>query len=514
MKRPQMVSAGSLNRMLQAGIDSCKRGNFPQGIEFFERASRLDPANWRLQLQLGRAHGFNYDYTAAERCLEQAVRIAPHKTEALAAAGRLLLEFSRPQLAEDYFRRALERKDAPAEIFARLAALYERTRRKEEAAALVERALHLDHACPLARLTQAKLHRQAGRLTEAEEALRPILTAANRESRVRGFYELGRIYDRQERYDEAMSAFLEAKELLRQDAPPLLAELQSFHEYLKQVENDVSAELFQRWSDFGRELQPPRRLAFLGGHPRSGTTLLEQVLDSHPDLVSAEETRIFYEEAQVLLTRGLPQGTSMVAALDGAPLESLRQVRERYFRSMELLLDQPIGDRLLIDKNPGIQYLIPALIRVFPEIKLLVALRDPRDVVLSCFMLSHWPLDTGNASYLNLEGAVERYHRVMGMWLTLRPLIKTPCLEVRYEDLVADLESAARRTLDFLGVPWDERVLAFDEHARKKMVRSPTYADVTQKVYKRARGRWRNYQKYLEPHLEKLDPFVKAFGYE
>jgi hypothetical protein len=80
--------------------------------------------------------------------------------------------------------------------------------------------------------------------------------------------------------------------------------------------------------------------------------------------------------------------------------------------------------------------------------------------------------------------------------------------------MVEDLESVVRKTLDFLGVPWDERVLEFAEHARTKMVRSPTYADVTQPVYKRARGRWRNYQKYLEPHLAVLEPFVKAFGYE
>ena len=93
-------------------------------------------------------------------------------------------------------------------------------------------------------------------------------------------------------------------------------------------------------------------------------------------------------------------------------------------------------------------------------------------------------------------------------------LDKNPWLEVRYEDMVDDLESVARRTLGFLGVPWDARVLGFDEHARQKAVRSPTYADVTQPVYKRARGRWRNYQKYLEPHLPKLEPFVKAFGYE
>jgi len=92
--------------------------------------------------------------------------------------------------------------------------------------------------------------------------------------------------------------------------------------------------------------------------------------------------------------------------------------------------------------------------------------------------------------------------------------LKNLHIEVRYEDMVDDLESVARKTLDFLDVPWDERVLGFDKHAREKVVRSPTYADVARPVYKSARGRWRNYQKYLEPHLEKLEPFVKAFGYE
>ena len=192
----------------------------------------------------------------------------------------------------------------------------------------------------------------------------------------------------------------------------------------------------------------------------------------------------------------------------------LRQVRENYFRSMELHLGNPIGNRVLIDKNPGIHVLMPAFIRIFPEIKLLVALRDPRDVVLSCFMQAHLPISTGSVTFLNLEDTVETYTRVMGIWLTLKPLLKNPHLEVRYEDVVDDLEPVARKTLDFLGAPWNDRVLGFDEHARKKLVRSPTYADVTKPVYKSAVGRWRNYQKYLEPHLEKLEPFVKAFGYE
>jgi len=85
---------------------------------------------------------------------------------------------------------------------------------------------------------------------------------------------------------------------------------------------------------------------------------------------------------------------------------------------------------------------------------------------------------------------------------------------VKYEDVVENLEGTARRTLEFLGMPWDAGVLRFDEHARNKLVRSPTYADVAKPVFKTAVGRWRNYQKYLEPHLEKLAPFVKAFGYD
>ena len=333
--------------------------------------------------------------------------------------------------------------------------------------------------------------------------------------RVRGFYELGAIYDRQGRYDDAMSAFMEAKVLLQPDAPPLLARLKSFDQLLREMQSNVSAEMLARWSASAHELlRPPHRLALLGGHARSGTTLLEQVLDSHPDIVSAEETTIFHSDAYTPLGQNLPPETAMLAALDGASAPALRQGRQRYFQTMSRCVGRPLEPCLLIDKNPSLQVFILAFVRFFPEARLLVALRDPRDVVLSCFMQPHWPLGEGSVNFLNLEDGCTAYRQVMGIWQTLKPLLKNPWLEVRYEDMVADLEPVARRTLDFLGVSWNPGVLKFNEHARQKLVRSPTYADVAQPVYQRARGRWRNYQKYLEPHLEKLAPFVKAFGYE
>src|ERR1035441_3892927 len=95
-----------------------------------------------------------------------------------------------------------------------------------------------------------------------------------------------------------------------------------------------------------------------------------------------------------------------------------------------------------------------------------------------------------------------------------RSTLACAAIEVRYEDLVDNLEAGARRGLDFLGVGWDERVLRFNEHAQTKTIRSPTYAEVTQPVFKTAIGRWRRYQKYFEPHLEQLAPTLRALGYE
>jgi tetratricopeptide (TPR) repeat protein len=514
MRRLQLVSQGSLSRMIKSADESWERGDSQQCFETLERASRLDPGNPKMQFYLAQRYGLRYNHAAAGRCFEQAVRIALHKTEALEFAGRLSLDFGRHQMAEDYFRRALEQKDATAETFARLAELYERLHRTEDALKLADQASQLDDNCALAQLTRAKLYRRAGRLEEAEKLLRSFSTTTERHIQIRRYYELGTNLDLQGRYDDAMSAFLEGKALLQPDAPPLLAQLKLVRERLKQVQNDITPEMLQRWHDCAPALAPGHRLAFLGGHPRSGTTLLEQVLDSHPDIVSAEETTIFNEEAYMPLMRGLPQNTFLLSALEAAQTETLHQARKNYFRSMEMHLGNPIGQRLLIDKNPSIQALIPAFVRIFPEIKLLVALRDPRDVVLSSFMQVYLPISTGSVSALNLEVAVENYAGVMGIWQKLAPLIKNPFLEVRYEDMVNDLESVARRTLDFLGVPWDAHVLGFDKHAQQKLMRCPTYADVTQPVYKRAQGRWHNYKKYLEPHLLKLEPFIKGFGYE
>jgi hypothetical protein len=311
-----------------------------------------------------------------------------------------------------------------------------------------------------------------------------------------------------------MSAFLGAKALLHHSAAPYYAHLKVARAHHAQMREQISPDILQRWQELQNELLPLHRLTLLAGHPRSGTTLLEQVLDAHPEIVSAEETNNFSDCVYLPHKRKHPETTPMLTMLESAPMDQILSYRGNYVRASELSIEASLEQRLLIDKNPSYTFMIPAFIRFFPESKFLVALRDPRDVCLSCFMQAFVPVQEVSSAWLRLESTVQEYAALMSTWQTLKPMLKNPWLEVRYEDMVENLEPIARKTLDFLEVKWDERVLGFHEHAKTKIVRSPTYSDVTQKVFKRARGRWRNYQKYLEPHLHILEPFVKAFGYE
>jgi tetratricopeptide (TPR) repeat protein len=511
MKRPQSISKGSLGRLLQSADEARMRMDFAGCVEKLERAARMEPGNATLLLNLGHAQGKNFDYVAAERSLERGLRVSPKKTEALAAAAMRARDFGNNVLADRYYRLAAEQKDVSPDILVALAESSERLSNLEEATQLADRALSLKPNFPSALLVRARLERQAGRLAEAEQILRSFPAHADVNSRVSAGYELGGILDRQGRYDEAMTAFQNAKALLAPEAEPHLVSGRKIRGQLKELREQLNPDILKRWHESRGDLAP-RRLALLCGHPRSGTTLLEQVLDAHPQIVSAEETSIFHDHAYPLLQHEAPPEANIFQVLEGARTEILEKARSNYFRCMGSFLGAPIGTRLLVDKNPILTFLIIPFIRIFPETKLLVALRDPRDVCMSCFM-QPLSLNQSAAAFLTLEGTVDDYAELMKMYQTAAPQICNERTQVRYEDMVEDLESVSRRTLEFLGVPWDERVLAFHEHARQKLVRSPTYADVTKPVFKRAVGRWRNYQKFLEPHLEKLEPFVVAFGY-
>jgi tetratricopeptide (TPR) repeat protein len=514
MKRPQLVSQGTLDRILNAAELARNTRDFQQSIELLERANRLDPANVNILLNLGHAHGLHFKYDLAQKCFERAIRLSGNKASVLAAAGLRAHGFGNFAMAEHYYDLARQQADVPPEALVRLAEINERMSCLEKADELAGEALKKQPGFPDALLLRARLLRQRRQFEQAETILTNFPDSADCNTRARALYELGGIFDRQERYDEAMTAFLRVKALLKPFASRMIQERHILRERLRQLRGSVTPGILRQWQSEGEKLEPKVPLVVLCGHPRSGTTLLEQVLDAHPKVTSAEETDIFHNEAYLFLRRGNSDEIPMISPLASASTEMLRKSRRNYVSAVEAFTGQTLNGRLLIDKNPSLTYLIPAIARIFPEARFLVALRDPRDVCLSCFMQPFAPVAQTSSAYLTLEDTVNEYVELMTMYKEMAAMMVNPCLEVRYEDLVNDLETKAKDSLRFLQLDWDESVLKFDAHARQKIVRSPTYADVKQPVFKRAVGRWQHYEKYLGSHLPKLIPFLKAFGYE
>ena len=506
----------AIQRLYREAGEAWGRQDYEKSISLMEQAGRQEPHNPAILLDLARAYGQRYDYPAAARYIEKAVQVSKDPGHTLGAAGQICVEFDNVEMALDCLERASQKPGVPIAALVLLAEIYLHHRRIDEAAELVARMAKTDPKNPIVLVEEAVVRRSRGNTAEAESLLREALTTSvsSASVRVRAFYQLAAILDNEGRYDEAMDMLLEAKALLRPNAGPSAAALQRMQSAAREMQQTITTTVMDRWRADADQFPPLRRLAVLCGHPRSGTTLLEQVLDAHSDVTSAEETHIMNQDAYLPLIRDFSDRTSILQALDSVPTGAIRQARDNYFRCMELFLRQKIGSRLLVDKNPALNLMIPMVVRIFPETKFLIALRDPRDVVVSCFM-QDLPLATPvGSAYLSLEGTVNQYANVMGFLLEMLPRIGKQWLYVRYEEMVEDLPTVAKSALAFFGLGFEDNVLKFYEHARARSLKTRAQADVQKPLYRKAVGRWRNYQKYLEPYLPALEPFVKTFDYD
>ena len=486
---------------------------FDDALVLFEDTVRKHPQNLVALIDASRALGARFENRRAEEMLDRLSKLAARQPNILHLAGQSYRMIFRPDKAIDCFQRVLSMTKEIPDAYLELAILYERRHRVEEAGALIEDCLRTEPGYLEAQFFKARLLRRMKSATASEALFRELAAdeQAHPQVRAQAWAEIAAMHDRQEEYAQAMRAMLKCKAILLQREGPMRRESAIVLGHLRGLAASLTADHFQRWLEAGRAL-PAKKTAVLTSFPRSGTTLLEQVLDSHSGLVSSDEREAFARDIfpAMWLAPATPLPTAKL--FDEIPLPRVATLRERYLAHMASALNEPIGDRVHLDKNPTLTLVLPGLLRLFPETHVLIALRDPRDVVISCFM-QYLPLNANSVCFLTLERTAERYANDMAAWRTFRGMIASPWLEVRYEDAVADLEKEARRALDFLGLPWEATVLNYRERLKQKAVGSPTYEAVSQPLYTRAIGRWKHYEEYLAPCLPILQPLIEAFGY-
>jgi hypothetical protein len=393
-----------------------------------------------------------------------------------------------------------------------LAWTLERNHQMNEARHFAEAAHAIDPSYGPAVRLLAHLDRRNGDMERAADRITKHLQRYESESDWGLRYELAAVCDRLGQYDAAWSALCEAKSQLATHASAHLRDSHFICRRQWELAQSVTSADLRRWREAGGSLMPPKRIAFLTGFPRSGTTLLEQILASHADAVDTDETGILPGQFIEPMVWKADDVMSAIIELRSFDVPQLVAGRETFYELTENYLDQQIGARLLVEKNPLLTADLALALRLFPEASLLIVLRDPRDVVLS-YLFTLIPLNWSGAPAIDVVEACRFYADTMRHWLWWRYRLDWPWCEVHYERMIAEPTGETKRVTEFLGLTWDEAMLDERRRFERKAVRTPTYDDVTKPLYTRAMGRWETYQQYLAPGLPILQPYVEAFGY-
>lgn len=501
LEHPNLLTFAAYHRM--------QMGDNKRAHEMLLRARELAPKSMDVLNALGNCLARLGRHRDALAQYDAALRIAPGTAmlrfnKALAYEGLGELERAKREL-----ELVIDLMPNHFEALAWLATLAAQRNDRVVARRFATRALTLNPRTHLATLALATVDVAEGNFAAAQAALRMLLddrdlSAMNRATAL-GL--LGDALDGSGHTEEAFRTYTAAKKVLRE----------SYAAEFASESSETAAQRVTRLSDYFRNADAdlwrarkhgsaPRAHAFLIGFPRSGTTLLETVLASHPDIETMEERDALQDAVtDFFLPAG---GLDKLSRLSSQDLETYRKA---YWK---VAAEYGHGDdsRVFVDKMPLNTVLLPLIAKLFPNAKIIFAVRDPRDVVLSCFR-RRFGMTAQMYELTSLESAAAYYDGVMNLGAVFAEKLDLETRQTKHEDLLADFDSETKAICEFLGVPWHSDMANFADRARETTLTTPSGAQVARGLSSEGAGQWRRYGKELSPVLPLLDLWVARFGY-
>lgn len=489
-----------------------KAGDFDGALAWLERGVAAAPEDASLVAGLGRLLVDLDRHGEAIPVFQRAIAMNPELAEAHFGLGESLGAFGEVVLARACFANALYYRQDYPDAEAALATLLARVGDPVAARRHAERVLlqapghrAATYALAAADVAQKQYGAAGLRLAAlvADPNTGPVLRASS-------LCLQGDALHGQGRPRQAFDAWRRGKALFRQIYEPTFASAAESTEALLDLLTGyfkaVSAEAWATAPGAAADPSDPAGHVFLMGFNRSGTTLLEQVLAAHPDIVTLEERPLLLEAERAFMhtVEGLD-------ALAGIDTETAARYRQAYWRAVRALDVEPAG-KVFVDKMPMNAANLPLIAKLFPQAKILFAMRDPRDVALSCFRHA-FIMNGSNFLMLTPEGVAALYDKVMRLAVLLRERLPLAEHEVRYERLVDDFEAECRAVCAFIGVDWSPAMADFAERARERSIATPSAGQVREGLYRGGEGQWRAYRDELAPILPTLAPWVARFGY-
>lgn len=486
-------------------------GRDEDALRAFEQARALMPRDPRLLNAIGLCLTRLNGLEDAIRTFDAAISLDPaypathqRKGLALGLAGRL-------DEAEKAHKRATVLAPRYAEAWASLASIAARKGDTKAARQLAERALAIAPDEPTAMAALAMTDNTEGTFAEAERRTRSLLDSAQLagHGRAVAYGLLADALDGQGRTDDAFAAYAAANSEQRKLHAPRFEDRPNASDVVESLTEDF-AKSDADWktsNDGGARPEHIRGHVFLLGFHRSGTTLLEQALAAHPGIRTLDERDFLADLASRYLTRA--EGLSSLAALEGEELAVARAAYWARVGGEGLKLD----GKVFVDKHPFNTVKLPLIAKLFPDAKIIFAVRDPRDVVLSCFR-RQFDVDVVKFAFLSLEDTALLYDRVMAFADLCRHKLALSIFDHRHEDLIADFDAQTKRVCEFVGIPWDEGMRNFAEAARALAPAVQSAAQLRKGLNDEGVGQWRRYETNLAPVLPLLHRWIVRFGYE
>ncbi len=469
------------------------------------------------RMQRGSTHAAAGGAAQAERGYRDVLEADPENAAALHGLGMLRFRAGDFDAAAAYLQRAVISDSERASYHLDLGRTLQHLNRIDEAVAAVRHALDLDPGDPDAHLAHAGICVDAGDFAEAEAAYRRVIDKRSRsgaawyglalikhfehgdadidamaaalaagplEAREQSnlLFALGRAHDHLGDYDTAFGYLREANRIKRQLVP---FDMQAEVRNTERIIDAFTPAVFEKFRGAGDPSQVP---VFILGMPRSGSTLVEQILASHPGVHGGGELNDLWRTV-VGIGAFLPAGLGLPEGVGAVRAEGWQEIGSRY---VEAIRRYAPGAERITDKLP-FNYTLAGIIHLMlPRARIINCVRDPLDTCLSCYMISFGG-DRGFTNDLGELGLTYRlYERLMQHWHQVMPGV---ILDVMYEELTADVESHARRIVQHVGLEWSAQCLEF--HTNTRPVATASYAQVRQPIYRSSVGRWKRYEKYL-----------------
>lgn len=517
----QALASGFEHPLLLNVVATCKEleGKFEEALRYLERAVELAPGDIAAR-------------NALALCLQRLDRPAdalyhvdlllkehPELGFAHANKGNALIALGWLGRARASHLRALELEPANIAAMASLASIASHSGNHDEARSWAEKVLAVVPNFPDAVISLATAELASGAPGRAETLIRPLLAdervAAPDRARAHGL--LGDVLDASGRYPEAFAHYKTCNEGLRQlhrrfaGGSGLVAYtnlLTAAARATPQGNRDAGPEPEAGWdARLGQEAGGVLGHVFLLGFPRSGTTLLEAVLDGHPRVVSADEQELLTEAVYRFM--GDAPDLDALARADEAELRRLRTAYWERVRQAGI----EVAGKVFVDKYPLNTLKLPLIARLFPNARILFACRDPREVVLACFR-RRFKMNAAMYELLTLPGAAALYDAVMAFAEEMRPKFGGRWHVVRYESLIAEFDQQTRAICDFLWLEWVDGMDDVASRARARERTTPSTAQLARGLDRSRAEHWRHYAVQLQPVLPTLNRWVERFGYE